>query len=177
MGIAIESEDWRKASTAVNAYGKARKRFREAQRQLPKLLGGNDNKVGVCGEFWAKWFYHKQGYAITEVPHSNNPGYDFRCSKGRTSVRVSVKVVSDESSTGRQSAMRLKEAPAEWDRIALVLLSEEMQAYRIGVATRRQFERARAEGAMGSKPCASRSWVKPKGWMAKYGKVDDPRSS
>ena len=170
MGIAIESEDWRKARAVVSAYGEARKRFREAQRQLPNLLEGNDNKVGVCGEFWAKWFYHKQGYAITEVPPSNNPGYDFRCSKGNSSVRVSVKVVSDESATGRQ--MRLKTS-SFWDEIALVLLSEEMQAYRIGVATRQQFEKAKADGVIGSQPFASRSWVGPKGWMVRYGVVTD----
>ena len=175
MGIAIASEDWKKALAAMKAYGKARKRFRKAQGQLPNLLKGNDNKVGVCGEFWAKWFYHKRGYSITEVPPSNNPGYDFCCSKGKSSVRVSVKVVSDESSTGRQSAMRLKEAPAEWDEIALVLLNEGMQAYCIGVVSRRQFEKARADGAIGSKPSASRSWVWPKGWMATYGIVTDPR--
>ena len=172
MGIAIASEDWQRGMAAVKAYGEARKRFRKAQEELPSVLQGNDNKVGACGEFWAKWYYHTRGYVITEVPPSNNPGYDFRCSSGKSEVRVSVKVVSDESSTGRQ--MRLKTS-SSWDEIVLVLLSEEMRAYRIGIATRQQFEKAKDGGIIGSQPFASRSWVGRKGWMARYGIVIDLR--
>ena len=135
MVEAIKKKNWARAKAAIEAYGKARKRFRKTQKELPALLGGNDNKVGICGEFWAKWFYDSQGYTITEVPRSNNPGYDFRCAKGKSRGARSVKVVSDESSAGRQAAMRLKRVPAEWDEIALVLLDTEMQAYCIGVAS------------------------------------------
>ncbi len=80
----IKSQEWEKAEKAILTYGRARLHFRKAEKELPALLGGNDNKVGIAGEYWAKRHYHSKGYRLTEVPASNNPGYDFRCRKGRS---------------------------------------------------------------------------------------------
>jgi hypothetical protein len=162
-------DDWGAAVEAVRAYGSSRRAFRAAQEKLGLLLAGNDNKVGVCGEFWAKWYYHQHGYQITEVPRSNNEGYDFRCARDQAAIRVSVKVVSDESKGGRQ--LRLKRS-ANWDVLVLVLLDESLCPYHIGIATRSEFDAARSAGAIGPEPFVSRSWVGTKGWMSQYGKVE-----
>src|SRR2546426_990101 len=107
-------EDIRRAQVAVRSYGKARICFRRAQGSLPVLLQGNDNKVGVCGEFWAKKFYIERGFRIVEVPGRNNEGYDFKCARNGREVRVSVKVISKESKGGRQ--LRLKQSN-RWDEL------------------------------------------------------------
>src|SRR5688500_12452731 len=85
-------ECWDEAAAAITAYGRARKTFREVRMRHPELLAGNDNLVGCAGEYWVKRRYHNLGYRITEVPLSNNEGYDFRCEKDGNALRVSVKV-------------------------------------------------------------------------------------
>jgi len=164
------TDDWGAAAEAVRAYGSSRRAFRTAQERLGLLPAGNDNKVGVCGEFWAKWYYHHKGYQITEVPRSNSEGYDFRCKRDQAEVRISVKVVSDESKGGRQ--LQLKDSP-NWDRLVLVLLDEALYPYRMGIATREQFNEAKRSKAIGSQPFVSRSWVGKRGWMSRYGKVEE----
>lgn len=162
--------DWAEAVAAVRAYGRARMRFRRAQETFPRLLGGNDNKVGVCGEFWAKKLYSDQGCEIAEVPASNNEGYDFSCRRAGKLIRVSVKVVSDESRSGRQ--LRLKSS-LRWDELLYVLLGCDMAPYRFGLVTRTQFARAVRAGAVSATPVISRSHCNPKGWLPQYGRVWD----
>lgn len=162
-------EDWDRAIQAVRSYGEARKHFRREQESLPVLLMGNDNKVGVCGEFWAKKFYVDHGYEITEVPLSNNEGYDFTCAKAGQKVRVSVKVISQESKTGRQ--LRLKESE-KWDELLMILLNEELVPYCFGLVSRSQFNQAVYDGAIGKAPFMNRSACNRGGWISRYGKVE-----
>ena len=164
----IPDADWETGKAAGLAYGGARKAFRDAQAQLPLLLCGNDNKVGIAGEFWAKSHYVGLGYRISETPHSSNEGYDFACSKDGRVIRVSVKVVSDESKTGRQ--LRLKESE-RWDELLLVRLDEHLRPYLIGRATRAHFDQAVADGKIGRRPFVSKYWAGLKGWMSVYGEV------
>jgi len=154
---------------AVLAYGEARKQFRREQESLPILLMGNDNKVGVCGEFWAKKYYVERGYEIVEVPRSNNEGYDFTCAKEGRVIRVSVKVVSRESKTGRQ--LRLKKSD-EWDELVMILLNEELVPYCFGLVSRSQFSQAVCDRAIGEAPFMNRSACNPGGWINRYGKVE-----
>jgi hypothetical protein len=130
------------------------------------LLAGNDNKVGVCGEFWAKLFYLSRGYSLGEGLASNNEGHDFVCFIAGEPCRVSVKVVSDESKTGAQ--LPLKESE-NWDELLLVLLDEEMVPWKFGLVTRAQFNLAIEQKAIGKAPTVRRSWLGPKGWMERYG--------
>jgi hypothetical protein len=168
----IQSSDWKTAERAVVKYGKARRAFRKAQHVLGHcgLLAGNDNKVGVAGEFWTKKFYHQDGWRITSIEPSNNEGFDFRCAKGTRRLRVSVKVISDESKKGRQ--VRLK-AAATWDEIFVLLLDDDLLPYRNGRATRMQFETAKTAGKIGNRPTVSRSWLGEKGWITQYGETQD----
>ena len=59
-----KKEEWKKAKEAICNYGKARTAFRNVQKEMheTRLLSGNDNKVGIAGEFWTKAFYHENGY-------------------------------------------------------------------------------------------------------------------
>ena len=162
--------DWAETERAIRVYAEARGVFRKAQKKYSQLLGGNDNKVGVCGEYWVKRRYLKRGYQIVEVPASNNRGWDFRCARRGSKLRVSVKVVSDESLTGLQ--MPMKEGAA-WDELALVQLDDHLCSYRFGIVTRRQYERAQREGRIGRKPRVSRGWLGGRGWICKYGNVEN----
>lgn len=162
------SEELVEAMGAVLAYGEARRAFRGTQARLNTLLGGNDNKVGVCGEFWAKKFYLRRGYILTHVPPENNEAYDFECEKNGSLIRVSVKVVSDESRNGRQLPLR---ESRKWDELLIVLLCERMLPHTFGRATREQFDAARAANIIGVTPGVSRSWCGPRGWMSQFGEV------
>jgi len=163
-------KDWKKAEAAVRAYGRARRRFCKCQLDLErtKLLSGNDNKVGVAGEFWAKMLYHRRGWSLVSVPRPNNAGFDFSCSRRGSTVRVSVKVISDESKKGRQLPLK---PDGPWDALCVMLLKTSLEPYRYGMATRRQFNRAQKQGVIGRKPTVSRSWLGPKGWITEYGEV------
>jgi hypothetical protein len=170
----IKPGDWEEAREAILAYGKARKEFCQAQSRLRAsgLLSGNDNKVGVAGEFWAKQFYEQQGYELASIEVSNNEGFDFRCRQAGKEIKVSVKVISDESKSGRQMPLKTK---GRWDELFVLLLTDQLRPYRCGRVPRKEFERARTSGAIGSKPKVSRSWLGKKGWISQYGKVEDWR--
>jgi hypothetical protein len=154
-----------RAIAAVHDYGAARCRFRDAQENLSLLLAGNDNKVGVIGEFWSKLFYIEQGYVLGDPLPSNEKSYDFKCTKDGQLTRVSVKVVSDESKTGAQLPLKV---PHLWDELVLILLSVEMKPYRIGRATQQDFASAVAAGKTSNTPTVRRSWLGEKGWMSNF---------
>jgi len=172
MPLDIKPTDWRKAKSAVLAYGKARNVFRMKQECLQRsgLLNGNDNKVGVAGEFWAKVLYHRLGYRLTSIEPSNNKDFDFCCRHDRRELKISVKVISDESKAGKQ--MRLHTS-AEWDELLVLLLTEELKPYRYGRVTQEQFQQAKKDEAICEQPKVSRSWLEHKGWITRYGKVQN----
>jgi hypothetical protein len=164
----VSDGDWALAIQSIHAYGMARKEFRAKQESLPLLLGGNDNKVGVSGEFWAKKYYVDRGYEITEVPNSNNEGYDFKCASGEQQLRISVKVITKESKTGRQ--LRLKKSN-QWDELLMVLLTEELSPYCFGRVTRSQFRQAINDKKIGEQPFMDRRNCNDRGWINRYGQV------
>lgn len=170
----IKDTDWEEAEAAVRAYGCARKAFRaeEIRLKLSGLLSGNDNKVGIAGEFWAKKLYSNGGWKIVEVFPSNNEGCDFSCRRGRILNLVSVKVISDESKKGRQMSVK---AGSTWDELCLLLLDDGLIPYRYGLASKDQYRKAQQDKAIGPAPNVARTWVGPKGWMSRYGEVENWR--
>jgi hypothetical protein len=176
--LKIGDDDWKAASSAIQSYGRARMRFHRAERKLreTKLLAGNDNKVGIAGEFWAKWHYSTLGAKILQVMPPSNEGYDFVCERGARRVRVSVKVISAENKRGRQ--LRFK-SDGSWDEICLVLLDVDLTPTRIGTATRREFLKAqRARENSSPNPIVTKFWLGPNGWLSRTGgAIDYERSS
>jgi len=170
----LRNMDWLAAEKVVLDYGRARQAFRKEQECQKKLLHGNDNKVGIAGEYWAMRYYHERlKRELKDRPSSSShPGYDFRCAKGNRNVRVSVKSVSKENKKGR--TVRLG-APEQWDELLLVILDYDLRPLRFGRATKPQYERAVANCRIGKNPYVSESWVNPKGWMSRgqYGTVED----
>ena len=134
------------------------------------LLQGNDNKVGAAGEYWAMKYYRSKGYEIIEVPRSNNAAYDFKCRRDKRTLRISVKVISDENRRGTQ--LRLKKSNL-WDTLFVVLLSDTLQPYKRGFASRRQFEIAQRNGSIRETPTIARRSLNQRGWLTIYGKVED----
>lgn len=170
MPLDPAKDEWIAAEVAIRAYGRARQHFYKAQDALEKskLLSGNDNKVGIAGEFWAKMLFHREGWTLVSVPYSNNEGFDFSCSRRGSAIRVSVKVISDESVKGRQLPLK---SGAPWDVLCVLLLKTSLTPYRYGIAKRSQFKLAQRKGIIGCKPTVSRSWLNPKGWISRYGEV------
>ena len=170
MPLDPTNDDWAAAEAAIRAYGRAREHFCRAQDVLEnsKLLSGNDNKVGVAGEFWAKLLFHREGWTLVSVPASNNEGFDFTCSRAGDTICVSVKVISDESVKGKQLPLK---PDAPWDVLCVLLLTTSLTPYRYGIAKHSQFKFAQREGIIGRKPTVSRSWLNPKGWISRYGEV------
>jgi hypothetical protein len=171
--LEIEERQWKLASSAIRNYGQARERFHRAEKNLQttRLLAGNDNKVGIAGEFWAKWHYCRLGSKLLKVMPPSNEGYDFVCRRGSRRVRVSVKVISAENKRGRQ--LRLKSG-GTWDEICLVLLNTDLTPSRIGVATRREFLRAqKARRNASPNPIVTKFWLGPRGWLTLHGQTID----
>lgn len=162
--------EWRLAEEAIRAYAEGREKFRNAQVGLKDfgLLQGHDNKIGIIGEYEAIKHYLGSGWKLVDVPRGNNPGYDLEFAQAQKRLRVSVKVVSDESEKGKQLPLKPN---SDWDELILILLRKNLRPYRLGVATRQQFTQAQQEGDIGSKPVVSRTWLNPKGWLRRYGHV------
>jgi hypothetical protein len=171
MKPTITESDVVLAERAILEYGSARDLFcQTADRlRLSGLLFGNDNFVGIAGEYWAKRFYMTQGWHISEIFASNNAGHDFRCEKAGQSVCVSVKIVSDFSKRGKQLPIK---ASAKWDHLCMILLTNALVPYAIGTAEFEDLEEARRRGKIRSaSPVVSRSWLGPKGWLTNFGSI------
>jgi len=168
---AIPDRDIAVAEKAILEYGVSRDLFCQAAKQLlpSGLLFGNDNFVGIAGEYWAKRFYICRGWSISEIFASNNAGHDFRCERAGESICVSVKVVSDFSERGKQLPIK---SSAKWDQLCTVLLTNSLVPYAVGTADFEQLEEARRHGKIRSaSPVVSRSWLGSKGWVTKFGSV------
>lgn len=170
----ITDQEWDDGWEAIEEYAKGRLKFCEAQKRQQKLLHGNDNKVGIIGEYWAMRYYQECLKRVLEdrPGSSSNPGYDFRYREGSKEFRVTVKSVSMENEKGR--TVRLAD-PEHWDELLLVTLDYDLRPLKFGRATKPQYNRVVADGRIGKNPYASRSWVNPKGWMSReeYGTVED----
>jgi hypothetical protein len=151
-----------RAKKAIRAYGHARRRFRQVQDELKEahLLVGNDNKVGVAGEFWAILYYEHLGYSLHEIPaRTNNEDFDFKVSKkSRKPLRISVKSITTENAHGKTTLVR---SSGDWDQLCIVLLDENLAPTRFGIATRKQFGDRFARKTR----AANRRWLN-QGWMA-----------
>ena len=171
----ITDREWRQARRAIGAYAKARKAFRNEQDCQPKLLTGNDNKVGIAGEYWVMRYYQERlGRALKDRPGSrSNEGYDFRYVDGKRCVKVSVKSLSSENKYRRTVQMKKSKL---WDELALVLLDDNLHPMRIGWIPRAQFNQA-VRGTRKLKisetPVMSERCMNEKGWMSIYGRVED----
>lgn len=86
-------------------------------------------------------------------------------------MRVSVKIISDESKKGRQLPLK---PDATWDLLCVLLLKTNLTPYRFGIVSRAQYKNAQKKNLIGNKPVVSRSWLSPKGWISRIsGNVKD----
>ncbi|MFM9865602.1 MAG: hypothetical protein ACKVRO_18575 [Micropepsaceae bacterium] len=155
------------ARAAIVQYADARRRFRAVQERLKAagLLVGNDNKVGVIGEFWAIQDYRARGFRLQRVPpHTNNAGFDFVVSKVDVPIKVSVKAITAENSRGKTS---LVHANGDWDELCIVQMDEILEPVRFGCATKEQFL-LRFGDAAAQRPANVR-WL-DQGWMSVWPK-------
>lgn len=134
-------------------------------------MRGNDNKVGICGEFWAKYiFCNLKGYELCEVPPSNNKGYDFSCKKDGQELKVSVKVITDENQRGRSCRLQVG---YPWDVVLIIHLKDDLMPLRYGLFSRQEFEKAKQAKVLTSdQPMIHLRWLGKNGWINKYGKVE-----
>ena len=151
------------AVRAIREYGTARARFRRVQDELKeaRLLVGNDNKVGIAGEYWALRFYRSRGYELDSLPRfTNNADFDFIVKKSGRRAHVSVKTITDENRRGTTTLVR---GGGKWDELCLVILTEDLMPKEFGVATKREF-RAHFRKCKDSQP-ANRRWLR-QNWMS-----------
>lgn len=170
----ISRGEWRRAEATIRPYAKAWKAFRDEQDRQPKLLTGNDNKVGIAGEYWAMRYYQQRlGRMLKDRPKSrSNEGYDFRYAAGRRPVKVSVKSLSSENKYRKTVQMKKSEL---WGELVLVSLDDNLRPTRIGRITRAQFRQAvngTKTRAISETPVMSERCMNAKGWMNIYGKVE-----
>jgi hypothetical protein len=166
------TREWLSAADAVRQYGRARKRFRALQKELRgRVLGWNDNLVGVAGEFWACVHYRRQGYKVKPARSSTNPDYDFTARRPGNRIRVTVKSCSDEAEHGRVTRVR---GNGKWDELCVVHMSRTLRPLRVGIADKQAYRHARRAGLVTSvDPRASKSVLGKKGWMHRYGTVEN----
>jgi len=151
------------AEAAIRAYGEARVNFPRVQDRLSasRLLFGNDNKVGIAGEFWALRLYLSRGFALHPVPiHGNNPSYDFIAMHPVTGVKhVQVKAISAENKLGLTSFVKVGR---HWDELCIVQMNEHLSPERFGIADKKAFaDRCKVRSGQMR---ADKRWL-DEGWM------------
>ena len=149
--------------TVINQYIKARIKFYKMQGIHPDYLKGNDNVIGVIGEYYAMLYLEFQGRNPVKVENRNQKGYDLYCEK----ERISVKVITAENKT--QMTSRIKD---EWDELVLIILDENYKPKKIGYLMRKDYKKARIDNPKLSKePYAKATMLGKRGVIGKYGEV------
>ncbi len=147
------------------AYLLARRRFKDATHKEHPLRG-NDNIVGIIGEFVAVQFLEKE-FKRKSVKRNENPvekGYDI-VADGK---KVSVKTITAENASGRTTPIK-----EPWDELVLVELGENSRVLRIGYTTYKEFEHFRKSLNEGEdwRPVASRSMFNKGGLVFEKRKI------
>ena len=149
--------------TVINQYIKARIKFYQMQETHPNYLKGNDNVIGVIGEYYAMLYLEFQGRNPVKVENRNQKGYDLYCEK----KKISVKVITAENKG--QKTGKIKD---EWDELVLIILNENYKPKKIGCLMRKDYKKARIDNPKLSKePYAKASMLGKKGVIGIYGKV------
>ncbi len=154
-----------KIDTVINQYIKARIKFYKMQVAYPEYLKGNDNVIGVIGEYYAMLYLESQGRTPIKVDHRSQKGYDLYCEKRK----ISVKVITAENKG--QKTGKIKN---EWDELVLIILDENYKPKKIGHLMSKDYKKARIDNPQLSKePYAKTSMLGKKGVIGIYGKVID----
>jgi hypothetical protein len=66
----------------ARAYLKARKDFIRLSRKYPELLKGNDNIVGIIGDYIALKYLEVRGVLADKARTKSEPGFDLRSKTG-----------------------------------------------------------------------------------------------
>ncbi len=148
----------------ITDYLSARVRFIQVQEKYDEYLKGNDNKVGVIGEYYAFLYLENQGRDVKKVESKSQEGFDLE-SDGK---RISVKIITRENSSGKTT--KLKKG---WDEFILLILDEDYSVNSIGHININQMRTAIRENKGWSEtPVVKRSMINNTGLIGKYGKVE-----
>ncbi len=101
----------------IQEYADIRKKFEKRKEKHPRYLKGNDNYVGITGEYWATIFLEQEyesaiKYFLDEKEeerHCNSQEwFDFELDHGENSKKelISVKAISSENKKGRSGIIK-----------------------------------------------------------------------
>lgn len=160
----MDSNVEREISDGIKAYIAVRKDFIALSRKHPEFLYGNDNIVGIIGEYIAIRYLESKGVSAEKAKLRNERGYDLIAGDGS---KISVKVITQENQNG--ATTRLKDP---WDEVILIELGEDYKVYRLGHLKREGFEKAINQRITSSRnPLARRSMLGKKGLFGRCGEV------
>ena len=153
----------------LNKYRKISRHYLLAREKFLEIgnssdpLSGNDNIIGRIGKFIAFQFLIDRNPTKKDLD-KNNQGFDILCDNKQ--IRVSVKVITDENSSGKTTKIK-----KEWDELILVELGKDCRILRLGHITKIQFIKAVNKGHCKLEPTCSRTMLNPKGLFIKYGQL------
>jgi hypothetical protein len=87
----------------ITKYAEVRKNFEKLKNEQPKYLAGNDNYIGIIGEYWAKIFL--ETFEENENPEINNSSaegnksekwVDFRIKNNNITEYINVKTIFED---------------------------------------------------------------------------------
>ena len=117
----------------IREYAQIRKKFEEYKERNPKYLKGNDNYIGIIGEYWAtifleqeyknaiKGFLEKKGEGI----HSNSEKWlDFILEHDENEGKelISVKAISSENKRSISGKIKYFIAKGEKDILSVIII-------------------------------------------------------
>jgi len=99
----------------IKEYADIRKKFEKAKDKYSDYLSGNDNYIGIIGEYWAKIFL--ETLYDTKINNSSLDGnksekwVDFKIDHSDTAEYISVKAISEENEKSESGPIKLKDKP------------------------------------------------------------------
>jgi hypothetical protein len=113
----------------IKEYANVYQKFND--KKFSQYLSGNDNRIGIIGEYWAKIFL--ETLYDTKINNSSSDGnksekwVDFKIDHSDTAEYISVKAISEENEKSESGPIKSKDKPDnEVCSIIVVKLNNEL---------------------------------------------------
>jgi len=128
------NEARKEIESLISDYATVRIKFKDVQKSHPEYLEGNDNYIGIIGEYWAKIFLEtlpqNTGLKIVNSSSEGNKSekwVDFKIKKDNIQEDINVKAISSENKKLESGTIKLKDRNKEnICSILIVKLNDEL---------------------------------------------------
>jgi hypothetical protein len=113
----------------IKEYANIRQKFEKAKKDYSEYLSGNDNYIGIIGEYWAKIFletlYKNIDITNTSRKSESEKWVDFELKHSDTTESISVKTIFEDKNK-TSGPIKLKDKPGGVCSIVILKLNDNL---------------------------------------------------